>query len=342
MSKKVLITGVSGFVGSHLAAFLLKHTDWTIYGLDKASSARLDEIGAWETPRFKFIIHNLASPVPSCLSELLGGVELVINLASESHVDRSIASPADFVRNNVLLMISVLEFCRHHPKNPHLIHFSTDEVYGPSQVRYDVSGHWLEEAQEGDPHRPRNPYAASKACQEDLAMSYVGTYGTAITVLNSMNVWGDFQDAEKFIPKCIAAFLEGRAIEVHGGGTPWESGSRHWINVEDVCRAILMVAENKPSHFQLNIAGELYSNLEIAQLVAAIVGELSPTSLPCELREIDGQTARPGHDLSYALSDELIRTTLGWDQEKFLINDLPKVVQFYIQNPQWLKSKLHT
>jgi dTDP-glucose 4,6-dehydratase len=191
--KRILVTGIGGFVGSHFAEHILKNTDWEIVGIDsfrnKGDSLRLRHLA--KEPRLTVHTHDLQAPISDRMIEVIGSIDYVINIASDSHVDRSISDPVPFVENNVALILNVLEYCR-RVKPSKLIQCSTDEVFGPA-LEGTAHTEWY-------PILPSNPYAASKAAQNAIAISYWRTYNVPLIITHCMNMIGERQDKEKFIP----------------------------------------------------------------------------------------------------------------------------------------------
>ena len=224
MSKRVLLTGGLGFIGSHTVEHWLKNTDWDIVVMDALRFSgrieRLTDIDGYDPKRVEVVWHDLRSPVHSQLIEKLGNIDYIVNMASDSHVDRSITHPVDFVQNNVNLVLNMLEYARHiEPEK--FIQVSTDEVYGPAPLGHDHV--------EGEPHRPSNPYSASKAAQEAIAYSYWRTYGIPITITNTMNNFGERQHPEKYVPMVIRRIVN-ETIHVHGrpgDGDDWHGTLDH-------------------------------------------------------------------------------------------------------------------
>jgi len=341
MSRKVLVTGAAGFLGHHVVDLFLQKTDWHIFALDglvhTGDLRRLEEIGADHNDRCMPVICDLVHPIPTALAKYMGDVDIIVNLASESHVDRSIESPVGFVRNNVDLMLTMLEYAR--VAKPHMfIQVSTDEVYGPAP---EGIYHW-----EGDPHRPSNPYAASKAAQENLAYAWWRTYGVPVVTVNSMNLFGERQHPEKFIPKAIKLLSQGQPVPIHasklsshGESASWQSGSRSWLHAKNFADALRFIIETLPvSHYvseddqphKLHVGGDERSNYEIARQVANVMGVYP------DFYYQDFHTARPGHDRRYALNDVLIRQ-MGWKPILPFEQALTQTVEWTVKNKDsWL------
>lgn len=294
--KKVLVTGGAGFIGSFLCEKIVESTDWDLWVLDKLTYAgkleNLDSIR--ESPRFHFLRGDIADPV--VVNELFERerFDLVANLAAESHVDRSIAEPSDFIRSNIVGTFQLLEaFRRGLPRRPasRFLQVSTDEVYG-SLVGDRV-------ADEEAPLTPNSPYSASKASADLLVRSYHRTYGLPLTVTRSSNNFGPRQHPEKLIPTVIRSALEDRPIPVYGDGR----NVRDWIYVMDNAEGILEALRSGKSGEIYNIGGtQALENLTLVGMILDILGK--PRSL------ISFVADRPGHDRRYAITSEKARRDL--------------------------------
>lgn len=340
MKKRLLLTGIGGFVGHHACEHFLKNSDFEIVGIDsfrsKGDSLRLRHIllnPEWRD-RVKVFVHDLATPISSRLMEDMGSIDYVLSVASESHVDRSITDPVPFVLNNVAIALTMGEYCK-QAKPRMMIHCSTDEVFGPAPVGY---AH-----REDDLHLPSNPYSASKAAQEDILFSYWRCYGIPYVRTNCMNMIGERQDVEKFIPLCISKILKGETVHIHGGKTG--IGSRMYLHARNLADAWLFLFNKlaptiyrdgaaeiqQPDAF--NIVGEKeLSNLEIAAMIADFMGQR------LEYDFVDFHAARPGHDRRYALDGSKI-AELGWMPPVSLEASLEKMVHWTLkpENRLWLK-----
>lgn len=305
---RVLITGTSGLVGSHLLKYLVKHTDWEFVcpssWRHKGDSMRLQEFA--DNDRVEIISHDLTGIMPD-----LGYFDYIINLASESHVDRSITDPVPFVENNISLMLQVLEYARKYPPKL-LIQFSTDEVFGHTDVISDVL--W-----------PSNPYAASKAAQELLVSAYRKTYDLQAIVTNSNNIIGEGQDPEKFVAKVHQQLLKGETVIIHEHNG--QIGRRRYNPVDNVSAALLFIIQHykpipkdeKTPRYGL-IGGEELDNLEMAKLIAKIMGK----PLKYEIRDV--AEVRPGYDARYPKVNNTL-AEMGFKPPQTLEEGL-----------QWLKS----
>lgn len=331
---QVLISGIGGFIGSHLMEHILINTDWNIVGIDsfrhKGMTDRITDSIAYNTfaDRVTIITHDLIAPISPIMVDTIGPVDYIINMASESHVDRSIENPVPFINNNVALVLNILEYAR-IAKPKVFIQISTDEVYGPME---GTQAH-----PEWDTILPSNPYSASKAAQEAIAIAYWRTYSVPIIITNTMNNYGERQDPEKYLPKVIRAVLTGQTVTVHG--TPTDIGSRFWLHARNHADALLWLlniktpkmfpADSRPERF--NIVGDRQiNNLEMAQLVSSVIGK--PLNYVLE----DFHSTRPGHDPHYGLDGHLL-AAYGWKPPVDLESSLERTIRWYEANPRWLK-----
>jgi dTDP-glucose 4,6-dehydratase len=332
MKKKVLLTGISGFIGSHIAEHLSKNTDWDIVGIasfrHKGDSMRLESL---DPSRVTMFYHDLNGPISERLIEAIGPIDYIISCGSESHVDRSITDPVPFVENNVNLILNLLEYSR-RVKPEVFIQVSTDEVYGdaPEGVNY----------KEWSTIRPSNPYSASKACQEAICYAYWRTYNVPLVIVNSMNNFGERQDSEKFMSKCIVKLAAGEKIEIHGDPRTGKIGSRFYLHARNFADAILFLLKNtapalhgddcdRPNRY--NIVGEReLTNLEVAQMIAKIMNK------PLDYEIVDFHSSRPGHDMRYALDGTKL-ANLGWEPPMTTEDSLKKYVEWTLKRKEWLK-----
>jgi dTDP-glucose 4,6-dehydratase len=244
--------------------------------------------------RTKIIKHDLTAPISPVLSHEIGKIDYVLNVASESHVDRSIEEPVPFIENNVSLACNMLEWARFSDIEK-FVHVSTDEVYGPAPVGH-AHREWM------DQYFPSNPYSASKAAQESIAYSYWRTYGVPLIITNTMNIIGEMQDPEKFIPMIMKKVFAGETVTIHAAPTG-EIGSRFYLHARNQADALLhALTQPTPAYGEtqapqkFHVVGEReVDNLEMAELVASYVGK------PLNYEIVDFHSSRPGHDLRYAL-----------------------------------------
>jgi dTDP-glucose 4,6-dehydratase len=337
----VLITGMAGFAGSHLLEHLLKETDWNITGIvsfrHKGDSLRF-EINAWDSKRVNVVYHDLQGPISERLIERIGPIDVIYNLAADSHVDRSIVDPVPFIKNNVDVILNVLEYAR-VIKPKIFLQCSTDEIYGPAPTGVNFK--------EWSSIIPSNPYSASKAMQEDAVIAYWRTYGVPAVITNTMNMIGERQDKEKFLPLIISRTAKGEVVPIHGSTE--KIGSRFYLHARNYADALLflthlfspgVIAKNEPRvpmypnadrPARFNVVGEReIDNLALASMVAGFMGK------PLKVQLIDWHQSRPGHDLRYALSGDKIRE-LGWKAPISFQDSVKKTIEWTLKNPEWLK-----
>lgn len=337
MTKRLLISGVGGSIGCHFFAHFMHHTDWEIVGLDsfrhKGWTDRIShmftEHPEWRQ-RLTLVTHDITAPFSPLMIKKIGHIDYVINMASLSDVYDSIQNPVPFMKNNIDLVINMLEFAR-EAKPEVFIQISTDEVYGPTDGKDGLK--------EWSPILPSNPYAASKACQEAIAVSYWRTYNVPVIITNTMNNWGEMQQGSKFPVMIQKAIEEGKTITIHG--KEGDIGSRSYIHSRNFADAVLFIIQNLPPYLhtpdsvdqpdRYNIAGERQlNNLELAQLIAKLMGK--------ELKYVlqDSQFSRPGHDKHYGLDDTKLKSK-GWQPPIPFEESLKNVIEWQKANPQWLK-----
>ncbi len=326
-----LITGGCGFIGSHLCEHILVNTNWRITVLDALTyagdPARLYEAGKFDRSRIRIFWHDLNSPIMESLARRIGDVDYIVNAASNSHIDASIADPVPFVRNNVNIALHMLECARFLPKLKTFVQFETDEIFG-SLTAADSEGY-----KEWAPINPSNPYSASKACMGSIAISYWRTYGVPVVLVSPMNVFGERQDKEKFIPKCVRAISNADEVVIHG--TKENIGSRHWLHARNISDAILFLLQIQPSIYpnrdrpdRYNVVGERVDNLAMAKKIAEIMG------LPLDYMFDNNPRSRPGHDLHYGLDGSKL-ASLGWKAPLDLDISLERTVKWIDRNPEW-------
>ncbi|MFY9606555.1 MAG: dTDP-glucose 4,6-dehydratase [Thermoplasmata archaeon] len=311
---RTLVTGGAGFIGCNFVRHMLReHPNDQIVVLDKLTYAgrleNLEEI----RDKITFVKGDICDK--EAVKKTMAGCDYVVNFAAESHVDRSIASPEDFVRTDVLGVFTLLEEARRISIKK-FIQISTDEVYGST-----ASGSFSE----ADTLDPSSPYSASKAGGELLARSYVRTYGLDVVVTRSSNNYGPFQYPEKLIPVLIIKALRDQPLPIYGKGT----NVRDWLHVEDNCWAIdLVMRKSKPGEI-INIgSGNEIPNIEVAKLVLKHMNK--PESLIKYVQD------RPGHDFRYSLNWDRIRK-LGWKPKMRFEEGIKRTVDWYLANQAWWK-----
>lgn len=328
----LLITGIAGFAGSHAMEHVLANTDWDIVGLasfrHRGDAARLDNA---DRQRVRIVHADLRSDLSPRVIDRIGPVDYIWHLAAESHVDRSISEPRHFLENNVGTTLTVMEYARiAQPKL--VIQISTDEVYGPAAVGHDHV--------EWSPIIPSNPYSASKAAQEAIAIAYWRTYGVPLAITNTMNLFGERQDAEKFVAMCIRRILAGDTVTIHG--REGRIGSRFYLHARNHADALLYItramvhqpyvedAVDRPDRYHVRGEREI-DNLEMARLIAGMLGR------PLHYELVDFHAARPGHDRRYALDDAKLRG-LGWLPPFSLELSLWRTVRWTLKHREWLAA----
>ena len=332
--NKILITGAAGFIGAHIVEGVLKDTDWHIYIIDRLDTSgnlnRLTDMDIWEENKHRvtFLYHDLKSPLPDYVLNTVKDSDYVLHLAASSHVDRSIEDPQLFVLDNVLGTTNLLWALREFTNLKKAIVFGTDEVWGtaPEGVFYD----------EWDGYNSGNPYSASKAGADEMAKAFANTYQLPIIVTNTMNVFGERQHPEKFIPLVINKVLKGETVTIHANKEKTEAGKRHYIHARNVWAAVFFVLreakplDNTRENGKYNIVGEKeVDNLTLAKMIAEYVGK------PLKYEMVDFHSSRPGHDLRYAISGERL-DKMGYKHPKGFEESLKKTVEWYINNPNWL------
>lgn len=329
MSKKVLITGIAGFFGHHLLEHILKNTDWEVIGLEGINYAgslnRIQDIGIFRDNehRVKLVWHDLRSPISDLVIDQIGEVDYVIHLAAETHVDRSLIDSRPFVFTNVVGTCHLLEYVKHC--QPNIIkydQFSTDEVFGAAPFGTDYK--------EWERHRPSNPYAASKAGADDLAFSFAHSFNIPIFVTHTMNMFGERQHPEKFIPMTIRKIMCGEVVTIHG--TEGNVSTRKWIHCRNAADAVLFLLEHGDTGDKYNIVGEEFDVLTVAEHIAQVLGK------PLNYEYLDFHSTRPGHDLRYSLDGGKL-DTMGWKAPVGFLDSIDKVVEWIVNNPQWVGLK---
>lgn len=328
MPKTVIVTGACGFIGHHVVEHFILKTDYNIVILDKLTYAskgyeRLRSAELIDNKRVRVFSVDLAQPMSDGLIKEIGDVNIIIHMAAESHVDNSIQYPVEFIQNNVMSTVYILEYARSLPNLERFFYFSTDEVFGPAldQTAY----------KEWDRHKPTNPYSASKSAAEQICISYENTYKTPIMICNVMNVFGERQLYEKFIPLCIRKILNNEIIDIHSYPGCKEAGTRFYIHARNVAQAILFLLEHGKVGDKYNITGEKeVSNLEMAQFIAKVLNK------PLKYNMIDFHEDRPGHDLRYSLDGSKMHE-MGWKLPINFEESLTKTIKWTLENPEWLE-----
>ncbi|MBI5530860.1 MAG: dTDP-glucose 4,6-dehydratase [Candidatus Doudnabacteria bacterium] len=317
---KILITGGAGFIGSNFVHYWIKnHPQDEVVVFDKLTYAgNLENLSAVKD-KIVFIKGDICNKEE--VNAAMSGVDVVVHFAAESHVDRSILGPEEFVRTNVLGTQVLLAAAKEN-KIKHFHHVSTDEVFG--QIALDSQEKWNEDS----PYKPRSPYSASKAASDHLVRAYFTTYGLPVTITNCSNNFGPFMFPEKFIPLAITNLLEGKKIPVYTPGNQ----VRDWLYVEDHCRAIDLVLQKGKlgETYLVGADHKEYPNIEVAKMILQLMG------FGEEMLEIVGD--RPGHDVKYAIDSGKIRTELGWKPQNGFEDYLKQTIDWYKNNEAWWKN----
>lgn len=346
VNTRVLLTGAGGFAGAHCLEHLLMNTNWDVVCVDsfrhRGKTDRIAEVLAARPEaqsRVTVVTHDLTAPFSEQLTGKIGNIDHIFAYASESHVNRSITDPVPFIMNNTAVILNTLEYAR-KVKPSSVVVVSTDEVYGPIQDGGAPFKEW-------DSILPSNPYSASKAAQEAIAFSYWRTYDVPVVIVNSMNIIGERQDPEKFVPLVIKACLEGREITIHG--SPDSVGTRHYMHARNLADALLFLTlRTTPRRYyehaqgltriaadrldRYNIAPlDCVDNLSMAKMIAGFMGK----ELKYKFEDFPDQ--RPGHDRHYGLDNSKL-SEIGWEAPVDLHSSLKKTVDWYINNPNWLKD----
>ena len=344
MRKRILVTGGAGFFGHHLVEHILKNTEWDIVVLDSLNYAsfgfdRIRDVGCYDVRRVERFVHNIVSPMELGLRRELGQFNFILHAAAETHVDNSIKNPLPFVETNVLGTARLLEFSRTQEKLETFLFFSTDEVFGPAAVtnlNVQYSGHNLSlysEYREWDRHNPTNPYSATKAAGEELCLAWSNTYRIPVIITHCMNIFGERQHPEKFIPHVVRSILSEKEILIHSSPSG-EPGSRFYIHARNVAAAVLFIlgkVDELPHRDKFNITGEAeVNNLELANAIADLLRK------PVKIRQVDFHSSRPGHDLRYALDGTKL-ARLGWKPPVSFEPSLAKTINWFVSNPKWLE-----
>ncbi|MEX2185979.1 MAG: dTDP-glucose 4,6-dehydratase, partial [Pirellulales bacterium] len=334
----ILVTGGAGFIGGAFVRRLIADSDLRIVNLDKLTYAgNLESLaGVLDSPRHTFVEGDIgdAALVGRLLAEYQPAA--IVHFAAESHVDRSITSPENFVRTNVLgtcvLLAAALEYWESLPGERReafrFVHVSTDEVYGS----LGADRHFTESS----PHAPNSPYAASKAAADHFARAYHHTYGLPVVTTNCSNNYGPYQFPEKLIPLMILNAVEGKPLPVYGRG----DNVRDWLHVDDHVSALrLVLARGRPGEVY-NIGGRAeMRNLDVVRTICAAVDRLRPSlpHRPCE-KLIEFVTDRPGHDFRYAIDCTKIERELAWRPQHNFATGIQETVAWYLANEDWVSG----
>lgn len=335
--KKVCLTGIGGSIGIHCLSQIMKNTDWDVVGIDsfrhKGWSDRVAhhlKDHPQDVPRITIVTHDLLAPFSELTKKKIGHVDYIINMASLSDVEASNVEPVPFVKNNIDLVLNMLEYAR-EVKPEAFIQISTDEVYGPTTGKNDGYTEW-------DPKTPSNPYAASKSCQEELAIAWWRAFGVPVIITNTMNNFGEMQQSSKYPVMIQKAVANGEQITIHGDEEG--IGSRSYIHSQNFSNALVFILKNLPPHLHVpgevdkpdryHIAGDKQvDNLELAKTIAQLMGK------ELKYQIVDFHKTRPGHDKHYGLNDEKIKS-LGWVSPVSFEDSLSNCIKWQQEHPEWV------
>lgn len=338
MSRTILITGGAGFIGSALIRYIIANTADSVVNLDKLTYAgNLQSLAEVEhNPRYYFIKADICDRVMLDSVFAQYQPDAVMHLAAESHVDRAISGPADFIQSNIIGTYTLLEAARQYYQNLPLArknafrfhHISTDEVYG------ELDEHEAPFT-EKTAYAPGNPYAASKASADHLVRAWYRTYGLPVLITNSSNNYGPYHFPEKLIPLIILNALAGKPLPVYGEGRQ----IRDWLYVEDHAVALYRVVTTGRVGETYNIgSNNQQRNIDVVRAICGILDELvieKPSGVSCYAELITFVTDRPGHDKRYAIDAGKVISETGWMPRQSFESGLRKTVKWYLTNSDW-------
>lgn len=346
---KLLVTGGAGFIGSAVVRYLLEETDHEVINVDKLTYAgNLHSIPVQLTST-RYVFEQVDICDAAELDRVLAThqPDAIMNLAAESHVDRSIDGPSEFIQTNVVGTYTLLEATRRYwgglsedaKQAFRFHHISTDEVYGDLPHPDEVAGE-LPLFTEKTAYAPSSPYSASKASSDHLVRAWMRTYGLPTLITNCSNNYGPYHFPEKLIPHMILNALAGKALPVYGDG----SQIRDWLYVDDHARALVMVVTQGSPGETYNIGGHNeVRNIEVVRTLCSLLEELAPEK-PAQLAKYEDLITyvsdRPGHDLRYAIDASKISSELGWEPKETFTTGMRKTVQWYLDNEAWWHSVL--
>ena len=327
-NKRCIVTGGCGFIGSALVRHLVKNEGATVLVIDKLTYAGVPESLKEVEGGYTLLVKDICDQEAMDRAFEEFRPDTIFHLAAESHVDRSIDGPGEFVRTNVVgtatLLQAALKYWKTHPSFV-FQHISTDEVYGT----LGETGFFTEKT----PYSPHSPYSASKASSDHMVRAWHDTYGLPIRITNCSNNYGPYHFPEKLIPLIILNCLDGKPLPVYGKG----ANVRDWLYVEDHVRALCLVNEKGRDGETYNVGGHNErTNLEVVKTVCSILDELRPRADGTKYESlITYVTDRPGHDLRYAIDPSKLMDELGWKPQENFDTGIRKTLQWYLDNEWW-------
>lgn len=337
-NKNILVTGGAGFIGSAVIRYLINETNSNVLNIDKLTYA--GNLESLETvsnnPRYQFLHADICDK--SAMTKAFQDFQpnIVMHLAAESHVDRSIDGPMDFIQTNIIGTYTLLEVARNYWQNLaedkksrfKFHHISTDEVYGDLEGTDDLFT-------EATPYSPSSPYSASKASSDHLVRAWYRTYGLPVVVTNCSNNYGPYHFPEKLIPLVILNALDGKPLPVYGDGKQ----IRDWLYVEDHARALYLVATTAKVGETYNIGGHNEKqNIDVVKTICTILDNIKPrTDGQSYTQQITFVKDRPGHDLRYAIDASKIQQELNWQPQETFESGIQKTVEWYLNNLEWCR-----
>lgn len=338
--KKVLVTGGAGFIGSALVRYLIEETDDVVLNVDKLTYAghQASLLPVASSDRYSFVQLDIGDSQGITAAVADFEPDIIFNLAAESHVDRSIDGPGEFIKTNVVGTYNMLEVTREYwsglsegkAKSFRFHHISTDEVFG----ELGASGFFTEQTS----YSPRSPYSASKASSDHLVRAWFHTYGLPVLVTNCSNNYGPYHFPEKLVPLIILNALSGKSLPIYGDGQQ----IRDWLFVEDHVRALYRVAANGVVGETYNIGGNNEkTNLQVVEIICELLEELAPekpSGVHFYRDLITFVKDRPGHDQRYAIDASKMLRDLHWQPEETFESGIKKTVQWYLANQSWCET----
>ena len=336
-NKNILVTGGAGFIGSAVVRYLINSTDNRVLNIDKLTYAgNLESLASVnDNPRYQFLHADICDKVAMTKAFDDFEPDIVMHLAAESHVDRSIDGPMDFIQTNIIGTYNLLEVARNYWQNLtedkksrfKFHHISTDEVYGDLEGTEDLFT-------EATSYSPSSPYSASKASSDHLVRAWHRTYGLPIVITNCSNNYGPYHFPEKLIPLVILNALDGKPLPVYGDGKQ----IRDWLYVEDHARALYLVATTAKVGETYNIGGHNEKqNIDVVKTICTILDNIKPrTDGQSYIQQITFVKDRPGHDLRYAIDASKIQQQLNWQPQETFESGIRKTVEWYLSNQDWV------